>query len=125
MWPVFALAGLALLLLAGGRKPESTSQKPPTGGGSGGGGGGSDPYAPPWNPPAPGRPLQQSEVTPAMQAWAIEIQGLKPPIHTEVYRVFPEGSVIARADWHTKQASTGKTGIFQGVTLYWDPNFLA
>lgn len=123
MWPLVALAAAAALLLLG--KGASPTTKPtPSPGGGGGGGGGGNPHAPPWNPPAPGRPLQQSEVTPAMQAWAIEIHGLSPPIHTEVYRTFPEGSVIARVDWHTKQASTGKEGLFKGVTLYWDPNFL-
>lgn len=120
-----AAAGLALLgLKSASDKPSSSPSPDPKPGGGGGSGGKGDPYAPPWNPPAPGKPLIQSEVTPAMQSWAIEVLGLSPPIHTEVYRVFPEGEVIARVEWHTKQARTGKEGLFKGVSLYWSQNYL-
>lgn len=59
-----------------------------------------------------------------MIAWASEVLALSPPIHSEVYRVFPEGEVIARVDWHTKQWATGKEGIFKAVTLYWAERYL-
>lgn len=121
MWPLVALAAAAALLLLGRGFPHHEADAVARGGGGGGGGGD---LTRPLESSSLGRPLQQSEVTPAMQAWANEIHGLSPPIHTEVYRTFPEGSVIARVDWHTKQASTGKEGLFKGVTLYWDPNFL-
>ncbi len=107
------LAGLFSIGLVTSQKwePEPSEPKPPKPP--------SDPKAPPWNPPAPGTSLQQSEVTADMQAWAIDVLHGPGEIHSVWGRNFPEGTVLARKEWHTKQASTGKEGLFKGVSLYW------
>lgn len=106
------VAGLTagLLLLGGSAKapPSSKPEPQPV-----------DPKAPPWNPPPPGPPLQQSEVTPEMSAFAVETLNSSTPMHGIVLEHFPEGAVYARVEWHTYQAKTGKHGLFRGVSLYW------
>lgn len=86
--------------------------------------GGTGGKAPPWNPPPPGAPLKESEVTPLMRMWAIDVLGSNYPMHTFVTRLFDEGKVVhARTEWHTVQAATGKHGVFRGVSLYKGPGW--
>lgn len=90
--------------------PAPHGEKPP-----------SSSHAPPWNPPPPGRPLRQPEVTGPMGAFAVETLHSDLPMHSVSARTFPEGAVLARVEWHTLQARTGKSfpeGI-RGVSLYW------
>ena len=57
-----------------------------------------------------------------MRSWAIEVQKAHYPMHSVVARTFstPSGSkaVLARTEWHTVQAATGKHGTFWAVSLY-------
>jgi hypothetical protein len=77
--------------------------------------------AAPSNPPAPGVALQQSEVTPAMTAWAVSLVHSALPMHSVSHKDFDGRAVLGRIEWHTHQAATGKDfpqGI-RAASLYW------
>lgn len=83
----------------------------------------SSPHAPPWNPPPPGRVLLQSEVTPAMTAWAQALVKSAEPMHSVHPQDFDGRTVLGRVEWHTFIARTGekRPGGVRAASLYWPP----
>jgi hypothetical protein len=120
----FAAIGAMFAFLTGAKaaeneKPPTTSQSGPQTSGGGGGGSGGGGKQPPWNPPAPGKSLQQSEVTPEMAAWAQSLIASSYPMHTVIPKDFGGKVVLGRIEWHTIQARTGNHGLFRAAALYW------
>lgn len=79
-------------------------------------------HPPPWNPPLPpGTHLPaQHDVTPAMSAFAVEVvrDHANYPMHSVTpQRTIDGRRVCARVVWHTKQAATGRTGLFWAAEI--------